>query len=77
MSEGSEGELEVKIKLKNILEDFNAPIKFDHAWAIIYMVSFCFNFFRKEILIESRKLYARNSGKFLQASKLKKSHAND
>ena len=44
MSEGSEGEFEVKIKLNNILEDFNAPIKFDHAWAIVYMVSFSCNF---------------------------------
>ena len=41
MSDGSESEVEVvsKLKLSHILEAFNAPIKFDHAWAIVYMVS--------------------------------------
>ena len=63
MSEGSEGELEVKIKLKNILEDFNAPIKFDHAWAIIYMVSFCFNFYTKKIKSNLENLTLEIRGK--------------
>ena len=40
MSDGSESEVEVsKLKLSHILDAFNAPIKFDHAWAIVYMVS--------------------------------------
>ena len=40
MSDGSESEVEVStLKLSHILEAFNNPIKFDHAWAIVYMVS--------------------------------------
>jgi len=38
MSEGSsEGEHDVRIKLSHILDAFNAPIKFDQSWAIVYM----------------------------------------
>ena len=31
---------ERRISLQAIVDAFNAPIKFDHAWAIVYMVSF-------------------------------------
>ena len=57
MSDENESEdvSEKRITLLAILEAFNAPIKFDQAWAIIYIVS-QFIFLRVGILLSDLQL---------------------